>query len=359
MKVLIASGASGGHIFPALSLLDELKSRRQEVLLVLPSRSRENKLPLARQEVAYISTAKLELRTAPKMIKSAMGLIRGTWQSLLILLKFKPDAVIGFGSLDSLATVLLAWLLRIKTLVHEQNVLPGKTNRLLARLADRVAISFEETRNYLGLPEAKVVFSGNPLRKALTRLRREDALAYFGFSAEGFNILIMGGSQGSLRINQLLPQALGILPQKARVQLIHIAGRTELKSLQEAYAAAGIRARVFDFLEEMQFAYSCADLAVCRSGALTISELIFYGLPAILIPYPFADGHQLKNAQVLSGRQAAEIIDERSLSPQMLAGRIGALLADRQRLEKMRLAWPGNPAQAPAKILADLLLERH
>ena len=299
MRVLIVTGSSGGHIFPAIALLDSLKSSGQEVLLVLPQKSCQDKIPIALEQIKYIHTANLSLNLNSKNMRGFYFFLRGVLESFRIIISFKPDLVIGFGSLNTVALIFWAWLFRIKTMIHEQNVTCGRANRLLAKLVDKVAVSFSQTRNGLNIVDEKIVLTGNPLRKDLVRLDRKEALDFFKFDEGKFTILIMGGSQGSRRLNTICFEALSTHQKKNDLQVIHICGTGDFTGLLASYAASALTYKLFDFFLQMQYVYSVADLVICRAGATTIAELQKFSIPAILVPYPFAYAHQLANAQVL------------------------------------------------------------
>ncbi|MFA5275898.1 MAG: undecaprenyldiphospho-muramoylpentapeptide beta-N-acetylglucosaminyltransferase [Candidatus Omnitrophota bacterium] len=353
MRILAVAGSSGGHIFPALSFLDELKEKHEnvETLLVLPKRSIQKQLmPENVYQIRYILTPKAAFRPG-----ALFKYLLGTAQSLEILLRYKPDLVVGFGSSDSLPLVFLAWLFRIRTMIHEQNVVPGKANRLLAKLVDRVAVSFPETAGYFNINPARISVTGNPIRKGLIKVEKQEALKFFGL-ADKFTLLVMGGSQGSHRINLALIDALSALDKSFDFQVIHIAGLEDAELVKQGYENLGIRAKVFSFLSEINYAYSASDLVLTRSGASVIYELIFFTKPAILIPYPFAYGHQLKNAQVLEKLGVARIIRDSELDYNILRDALTTLLKDAQRLSKMSSHYKEIKYADSADLLAKLAL---
>jgi UDP-N-acetylglucosamine--N-acetylmuramyl-(pentapeptide) pyrophosphoryl-undecaprenol N-acetylglucosamine transferase len=194
------------------------------------------------------------------------------------MFEFRPDIVIGFGTIDCLPLLLLAWIFRVKTLIHEQNVLPGRANRLLARFSDRIAISFEETREHLAAYEKKIVLTGNPIRKELEKIDRLKALGFFGFKEDKFTILVMGGSLGSQRINAAFLKAASLLTDTSGLQVIHITGIKDCELIKARYKDLNIESRVFGFLNSMQYAYSACDLVISRAGATSVTEIMFFGL---------------------------------------------------------------------------------
>lgn len=341
MKVLVVAGASGGHIFPALSFIETLKSEYKDcdILLVLPKKSIKTKVVPDVCALKFISAANIRFSFSLNNIKPILNFIKGFIESFIILVEFRPDIVVGFGSLNSVPLLLFAWLMRIKTLIHEQNVIPGRANRLLSRFSDRVAISFEQTKDYLSVSRDRLVVTGNPLRKELKKTDKQEALNFFGFKEGLFTILVMGGSQGSQKINESFVNAIIPLTDKFKLQVIHLAGAKDLDSLNDSYRVLKIKARLLTFLDNMQYAYSIADLAVTRAGATTITELISFAIPAIIVPYPFAYGHQRSNAALLENEGCCIIIDDANLSPGILKQKIGSFLRDPKKLDGMRLKY--------------------
>lgn len=359
MKILAATGSSGGHIFPAVAFLDALKEKDSAIstLLVLPRKSIKDDLQITGHELRYIGVTSLGLRLSAKNLISLHNLARGFWESLIIVIKFKPDIVVGFGSIASLPVVFWAWLFRIRTVIHEQNVIPGKANRFLAKFVDMFAVSFDRTRQLLGGCPENTVLTGNPLRRGLIRVDRDKALERFGLAKDGFTLFIVGGSQGSKRINSEAIRSLSGLNNRKSLQVIHVCGGADREMLRCFYAEAGIRAAVFPFLPEMHYAYSASDLVICRAGATTISELILFGIVSVIIPYPFAGGHQSANARVLEEKGCAVVIEEADLAPGRLRRIVEGFIDEPARLERMRLAFEGMEKRPAAQLLAEAVLE--
>jgi UDP-N-acetylglucosamine--N-acetylmuramyl-(pentapeptide) pyrophosphoryl-undecaprenol N-acetylglucosamine transferase len=342
MRVLVAAGSSGGHVFPALSFLKQLKTKygdNLEALLILPQNcisSCKEGLPC---RVKYVSIFPLKIRSGFKNVLAVFNFLKGAGQSLFILIDFRPDVAVGFGSLVSIPVIIFAWLMRTGTLIHEQNVIPGRANRLLSMFADRIAISFPQTRVYFQRQQKKIVYTGNPIRPELTKTDKHKALGFFGLDSGKFTVLVAGGSQASHRINvEFLKAAAGISGSPG-IQIIHLCGKSDYDFLNRGYKGLGVKARVFEFLRPMHYAYSAADLIVSRAGALTVSEIIFFSLPAILIPYPYAWAHQLANARILEESGCAFIIKDEQLNADTLKNRIGQLISDAKSINNMRLAY--------------------
>jgi len=341
MKILVVTGASGGHIFPALSFLDTLKDKYKDIdtLLILPKRSLGVSKIADDSKIRYISISTINLSFSPRNFIALLRFFKGSLESLILLLEFRPDIVVGFGSLACVPMVLLAWIFRIKTLIHEQNVIPGQANRLLAKFSDKIAISFKETRDYFKGSSRKIVFTGNLIRKELKRIDRNKALDFFGLGSDKFTILVMGGSAGSHRINLGFLNAISKSWSKSDFQIIHSSGLKDYDLLKDSYKDLGINFKLFGFLNEMQHAYSACDLVICRAGATSLSEIIFFGLPAIIIPYPFAYAHQINNAKVLENKGCAIIIKDNELDGNILRQTIEGLINNPKEIKKMRLAY--------------------
>ena len=355
MKILVVTGASGGHIFPALSLIEALAERDRgiEMLLVLPKRSlRAEALP-ARFKVKHISISNLKMGFSFKNLIAVFDFLKGSLESLFLMIEFRPDVVVGFGSLNSIPLVILAWLFRTKTLIHEQNVIPGRANKLLSKFADKIAISFAETKDYLKVSPERIVFTGNPIRKDLKRISRQEALKFFGFHEDKFTILVVGGSQGSHRINVNFQEAVSLLAASSGFQVIHLSGAKDFDPLLEKYEDSDINFRLYPFLKEMQYAYSASDLAITRAGATTISELLFFRSPAIIIPYPYAYAHQLSNARVLERMKTAIVIKDEELEAEDLKETLEDLMSNPDKIRQMRQNFSRD-----ISLDADLLLAK-
>jgi UDP-N-acetylglucosamine--N-acetylmuramyl-(pentapeptide) pyrophosphoryl-undecaprenol N-acetylglucosamine transferase len=341
VKILIVTGASGGHIFPAISFLDTLKQRYKDIntLLVLPRKSLKNKIQNSHYNVKYISITPISLKPDLKNFFAILRFFRGALESLFILMRFKPDIVVGFGSLVSIPLILFASVLGIKTIIHEQNVVPGKANRFLARTVDRIATSFTQTKDYLRVKPERITLTGNPIRGELKSIEREKALNFFDFDEYKLTILVMGGSQGSHAINIEFVRTFSLLPDTSNLQVIHITGNRDFELIRSKYQDLKFNAKIFNFLNYMQYAYSASDFIISRAGATTIAEIIFFRLPAILIPYPYAYYHQVSNARVLEEKGCAFIIRERSLKTNMLLEKIRFLTDNPGKLKDMQASY--------------------
>lgn len=354
-KVMVVTGASGGHIFPALAFLEKLKEKHStiEALLVLPrplvkagigpvglvNNGVTESVQNLGYQIKYLPISTIRLNFSLKNFAAIFNFFKGTIEGVLALIRFGPDIVVAFGSIVSVPVIFFAWVFRIKTILHEQNVIPGRANRFLSWIADRIAISFSESKSHLRTCAKKLELTGNPLRATLKKIDKNEALSFFGLSDKKNTILVVGGSQGSHKINLSFSQAFSELSDKEALQVIHLTGSKDYDLLKEAYKDFNATVKLFDFFKDMQYAYSAADLVITRAGATTISEIILFKLPAILIPYPYAYQHQLANARILESAGLAMLIEDSLLDSRILKDTLGRLLNNQAQLENMRLGF--------------------
>jgi UDP-N-acetylglucosamine--N-acetylmuramyl-(pentapeptide) pyrophosphoryl-undecaprenol N-acetylglucosamine transferase len=348
LRIVIAGGGTGGHLFPAIAIADSFleKNPRNTVLFVSTGRAFE-KTVLAEHgfRLECITVEGIKGKGIRQQLRALSRLPKGVMEALIILRKFAPDLVVGVGSYASGPLILAAWILRIPIVLHEQNIQPGITNRILFPLAARVHVSFPDTRFRTQSP--KIRYSGNPIRKKI------QACAVRSISPEPgarrpFTVGIIGGSQGAHAINLAVIQALFLLRDHG-CHFIHQTGESDLQVVQDAYRRHGISCVVQPFFQDMTDCYQKADLMICRSGATTVAEITAIGKPAILIPFPHAsDNHQELNAGLLVLSQAAEMILESDLTGSALAKRILFLASKPELLDQMafRARQLGNPFAA-------------
>jgi len=347
--VLIMAGGTGGHIFPGLAVAEVLRKRGIEVLWLGAAGGLESRLVPARGiEMHAVKVGGLRGKGWRTRLAAPFMLARAVLTALRVLRRARPRSVLSMGGYVAGPGGLAAWLLRRPLLVHEQNRVPGVTNRVLARLARRVLVGFADA--FPASTHAEWV--GNPVRADIAALPAP-AVRMAGRSGPA-RLLVLGGSQGARALNRALPAALARLPAERRPEVLHQCGARELEAARQAYADAGVEARVEPFIEDMAAAYGWADLAVCRAGALTLAELAAAGLGAVLVPYPYAvDDHQTRNAQALCEAGAAEMIQERDLRDENLAERLQLLCADRPGLLVMAEAARTLARADAAERIAD------
>ena len=317
MKIVIGTGGSGGHLFPALKVAEELKRQSHEVVFI--GSFRDGALETIQNSGFSFENLSIQGFTAEnvaKIFSSARLMCRGYGQSRQLLKKFKPQVVVGFGGYGSFPVVLAAIFLRIPTLIHEQNVIAGRANKILAKGVNRIAVSFPQAEGYFR--KEKVILTGCPCHVSGRKFERETLLKEFNFEHDRMTLLVLGGSQGSHRINEIVFEAIKILKAKQPFQVIHLTGAKDYSQLKIRYQELGIPFALFAFLDKMEEAYSLADLVISRAGAVTVTEIAMARLPAILIPYPFAGGHQMYNAKVLNDVGTARIVNDKELSASRL-----------------------------------------
>jgi UDP-N-acetylglucosamine--N-acetylmuramyl-(pentapeptide) pyrophosphoryl-undecaprenol N-acetylglucosamine transferase len=353
LRFVIAGGGTGGHLFPALAVGEVLLERGHEVVIFISEKDVDT---LATRDRTEFRFEKLPSIGLPKLFSPAMlGFLKRFNDSLApcrrLYRKFQPHAVLGMGGFTSTAPILAGRMRKIPTFVHESNAIPGKANRLNARMTDKVLLGFEDCARYF--PNARFQVTGTPIRKSLMkRVPRAEALAAFGLSVERRTLLIMGGSQGAHGINEAAIKALPML-KELPLQVIHLTGPNDEQVAAANYRREEIPAHVAAFCHQMELAYSAADLALSRSGAASLSELSHFGIPSLLIPYPFAaENHQVLNAAIFAREGAAIVVEQGQVSVDTFAREIGALLRDAERLGKMsrsaRKLAPDDAAQCVA-----------
>ena len=338
VRIIIAGGGTGGHLFPGVAVAQEFMARNpgSRVLFISTGNAMERSV-LARAGFS-LETIKAEGFKGRGIFNQALALLKVPWgiaASVRIIRSYRPDVVLGVGSYSSGPVVMGAWLLGIKIALHEQNVLPGITNRLLSHFADRIFVSFENTCARFN--SAKVCVSGNPVRKEIRALAAAPkAIKTLPEKKDRFRVLILGGSQGAHPINLAVREALALLKDKGRYHFIHQTGIADEAALQQAYRSAGVDAVVAPFFDDMAQQYGLADLIVCRAGATTVAEISVAAKGAIFIPFPYAaDNHQELNARALSETGAAELMLQQDLDGRRLAQRIEYYAAAPQALARM------------------------
>lgn len=330
-RVLVMAGGTGGHVFPALAVASEIRARGAEVSWLGTHQGLEARLvPERGFPMDWIRVEGLRSSGAIRWLQAPWVLVRALIAAARVLRLRRPGAVLGMGGFVSGPGGLMARLLGIPLVIHEQNRIPGLTNRWLSRVASRVFEAFPGSFP----PGRGAEACGNPVRPEIAALPAP-AVRFAGRSGP-MRLLVLGGSLGALALNELLPRALGLLPTGDRPLVHHQAGERTLQAALEGYRAAGVAAEVVPFIDDMAAAYGWADLALCRAGALTVSELAAAGLGSILVPYPYAvDDHQSWNARFLEEAGAARIAAQGGLTPEGLAGLLRGLCGDRPVLLRM------------------------
>lgn len=352
-RVLILAGGTGGHIYPALAVAEILRARGIALAWLGSARGLEQRIvPAHGIELLTIWVSGLRGRGWLGWLLAPLMLGVATAQALRIIWRFRPGVVLGMGGFVSGPGGFAAWLLRRPLVIHEQNALAGLTNRCLSRLATRVLQAYPHSF----AERVAALVTGNPLRAAIAQMATRPAPPRADTT---LRVLVMGGSRGAHRLNQLLPEAFAAVAVGV-VEVWHQTGEVDLVSTRAAYSRAGIAARIDSYIEDMPGAYAWADVAICRAGAMTVAELAAAGLPAVLVPFPAAvDDHQTANARYLADAGAAVLLPEATLRAADLARWLDAWQRDRAGLlamaERARALARPEAAQAVAAHCLDLL----
>ena len=347
-KVIIAAGGTGGHTYPAAALGHDLQELNVEILFL------GQNLPSPFQE---ISSGVLSGKKPIQSMKGLFRILRGIIQSFQAMRKFQPDLVVGFGSVYTFPILIAALIKRVPLVLHEQNCIPGRVNRLMASFAKFTAITFPNSSSYLSGKTEQVAM---PLRKGYQpgSISPSEARKYYGLNPDQSTLLVFGGSQGATAINHLMSQSITLLKNKG-IQVLHFVGQNDSSDeFQERYRREGVHACVKTFEDRMDLAWQASDLMISRAGAGTIAEQMAFEVPGILIPYPYAmDNHQEKNADFMQNVIKGGVKSmQTDLNSELLAEQISQLL-DPNSLRKMQESIRDYKEQNPQNEMADLVWE--
>jgi UDP-N-acetylglucosamine--N-acetylmuramyl-(pentapeptide) pyrophosphoryl-undecaprenol N-acetylglucosamine transferase len=346
------AGGTGGHVFPALAVAKVLRDRGVAVVwLGVPASMESRVVPANGFPIEWVRVKGIRGKGLTAWVMAPLSIVNAVLQVMAVLRRVRPRAVLGAGGYVSGPGGIAAWLLRIPLLIHEQNAVPGLTNRWLARVAGQVLQAFPGS--FKSSVNARTV--GNPVRADIAAI--PEPAARFTNREGRARLLVFGGSQGAQRLNVMVPKALSRLAPERRPQVRHQAGERGIDAARAAYQEAHVEAEVMPFIDDMAAAYAWADVALCRAGAMTIAELQAAGLGAILVPFPAAtDDHQTKNAEAMVSIGAGRVLQERELTADTLSACIAELTADRARLLKMAQAARRSRVIDAAAQVADLCL---
>jgi UDP-N-acetylglucosamine--N-acetylmuramyl-(pentapeptide) pyrophosphoryl-undecaprenol N-acetylglucosamine transferase len=332
-RILLAAGGTGGHLFPAEALAGALLGRGFAVDLVTDERGTGFAGKLSNVPVYRIASGGIAGKGVAVRAKNYARLMLGFLQSRSLLKRLRPSVAVGFGGYPSVPPILAAQWGRIRTVVHEQNAVAGRANRMLMKRANRVALSFETVRFTERLPAAKMTVTGNPVRAAVSEIA-----PYAAPSANGpINLLVFGGSQGARVFGRVTPLAIALLPEefRRRLKLVQQVRREDVETVTRAYREMGLDADLNPFFKDMPARYEWAHLVVCRSGASSVAEIEAAGRPALMIPLPNSiDDHQRANARSLGEQGAGWVLDENDCSPEILARGLTEILTDPEGLQR-------------------------
>ncbi|MBU7005636.1 undecaprenyldiphospho-muramoylpentapeptide beta-N-acetylglucosaminyltransferase [Phosphitispora fastidiosa] len=344
MRIVLTGGGTGGHIYPALAIARGLKENnpKAEVLFLGTAKGLEADIvPREGFNFEIITAEALRRKLSLRVFKTVFSAIKGFFDALRILKRFKPTVVVGTGGYVCAPVISAAVMLKIPTLIHEQNAYPGITNKLLSGFVTKVAATFPESRKYFS-SRADIKVTGLPVRPEITMAEREAGVKALSLDGNRFTVLVLGGSRGARSINKALPDVAAKVCGQQGMQLVLVTGQTGYEETLGDFRSRGIdlagcgNVTVTPYLYNIDEALAVADLVICRAGATSIAEITVRGLPSVLIPYPYASGnHQEYNAEALVRKGAAVMIPDRNLTSKVLWDTIYNLFSDRQVLAGM------------------------
>lgn len=320
MKVFIGTGGSGGHVLPALHVAEVLRKQGHEVVFVGAFYQCQDLIEKNNFSVVHLPAKAWGIKSLKQALVSVGCMLKSIIIVLDVIKRDRPQAIIGFGGYGSFPVVLAGCLKGVWCSIHEQNVVPGRANKLLGRLVQKIFVSFPESVRYFSLK--KTVVSGYPLRSFDEDVTREECFQEFELSPDIFTILVYGGSQGSRALNQAVVKAAEKLKPQQNFQMIHISGKDDKEIVEMGYQKLGIKYKVFSFLPKIEKAYRIADMSISRAGAGAVHELMKFNIPSIIVPYPFAGGHQKQNAVAYIKKGFGVMLEEKYLTADRLCTEI-------------------------------------
>jgi UDP-N-acetylglucosamine--N-acetylmuramyl-(pentapeptide) pyrophosphoryl-undecaprenol N-acetylglucosamine transferase len=351
LKVLLATGGSGGHIFPALETALELQKRGHTVSFAGTLQVSLDKIAAKGFECYPLVTRGFNTKSLANNVLFVRSMVEAFVQSLRLLDHLKPDCVVGFGGHGSFPVMTAAAFRGYPTMIHEQNVVPGKANRVLSFLVKKVAVTFEKS---IGSFRSIAVWTGCPCHDRQPARSRREILTALGLKPDFRTIVLLGGSQGSQRLNEIFFESAQILATyDTPVQVIHMTGPREFDKYRAMYASSPLPVSVSGFYHPVEEVYTAADIIISRAGAATVCELASWAVPAVLVPYPFAGAHQKYNARVLADAGAAILLEQQDLSVKTLITAIGKLCSPEYSRDIVRSRTQGLFMPDPAIRLAD------
>jgi UDP-N-acetylglucosamine--N-acetylmuramyl-(pentapeptide) pyrophosphoryl-undecaprenol N-acetylglucosamine transferase len=365
MRIIISGGGTGGHIYPALAIVKELErlANPAEILFVGTKEGLESDIvPKEGYRLKTIEVGSLERQLSWRNVQTLAKTVGGIWQSRSILQEFQPDIVIGTGGYVCGPVLLMASLLKIPTLIQEQNAIPGVTNKILARFVDKIAVGYAEAIPRFPVAR-KVVVTGNPIRSDVMEITRDQGQRELGLDPDKLTLLVSGGSRGAQSINKAAILVSKVLAERAGIQVLHVTGKSDYNNIVGLYNQIGIEPEkngnisIRPYLYNMPHALAAADLAVFRAGAIGLAELTARGIPSVLVPYPYAaENHQEHNARVLETNGAALVIRDADLTGEHLLSAIEGLLADPQKRLAMAEASKAMGRPYAAQRIAEMAI---
>lgn len=354
-KVIILAGGTGGHVMPALAVAKALVDQGIAVHWIGTRSGMEAKLVKAAGfPLSFIDIQGLRGKKFSAWLLAPWRITKALWQSYRILKKERPQALLSMGGYVAGPGALAGLLLGKPLIIHEQNAIPGTTNRFLARFAQQIMVAFPEVFSQY---TAKVIYAGNPIRADLLHIPSPE-VRLAPRADEPIRVLVLGGSQGAMRLNEVVPQAMALLDPTIRPSIIHQCGQDKIAQTEAVYAQSDIPVQIVSFIDDMAKAYSEVDVIIARSGALTVAEIAAVGVAAIFIPFPFAtDDHQTANAQFLSDHGAAILLPQTDLTPQILAQHLQNFIQNPKQRLAMAMASRALGKPTATSVVAQRCIE--
>ncbi|MEN3940518.1 undecaprenyldiphospho-muramoylpentapeptide beta-N-acetylglucosaminyltransferase [Prosthecobacter sp. SYSU 5D2] len=359
IHVLIACGGTGGHLFPGIAVGEVLSARGHQVTLLISEKKIDSIAASGHKDLHFEKMPFLAMPKpwSPKMISFLAGLWKGMSKCRKMIREKDVSVVLGMGGFTSFAPLFAGKKEKRRTFIHESNAIPGKANKLNARYADTVLCGLDACEEFFA-PHSDVRVVGTPVRSSMRTASKEDPWEFFKLDKTKKTLLIMGGSQGARGVNRVVGMALEQF-ERMGIQVLHIAGPTDYEEVRDVYAKnPTLPQHVAAFCHRMDLAYRVADLAIARSGASSMSELAYFGVPSLLVPYPFAaDDHQTRNAEVFSKAGAARLLTEKELNADILADVVREILLNPKKTDEMKRAVSKLAVRNSAEKIADLIVK--
>ena len=360
LHVLIACGGTGGHLFPGIAVGEVLSGRGHDVTLLISEKKIDSLAASGHPNLNFERLPFLAMPKpwSPKMIPFLTGTFKGMNAARALIRKNEAQVVLGMGGFTSLAPIVAGRREKCRTLIHDSNAIPGKANRLTAKFCDVILVGLEACKQHFPKhPDVRVV--GTPIRSTLRQKSKDDPHAFFKLDKNKKTLVVMGGSQGARGVNRVVCMALDQF-EKLGIQVLHIAGPTDYEEVRDAYAKHPLLTQhVAAFCHRMELAYQIADLAIARSGASTLTELAWFGIPCLLVPYPFAaDDHQTRNAEIFEKAGAAKMLPESSINATVLVDAVREVLTKPDKAKAMKAAAQKQAVRDSAERIANIVEEQ-
>lgn len=340
-KLLVMAGGTGGHVYPAMAVADDLLSRGWKIMWLITEGGMENRLIAGKNyDVAVINMRGVRGKGLLRLVSLPFQLLKAFVQSFIVIKKYQPNVVLGMGGFAAFPGGLMACLLGKPLVIHEQNSVAGLTNKILAVCAKKVLVAFPAAFKKISANKTELV--GNPVRADILAVENPES-RFTGFTG-AIRLLILGGSLGAQALNEVVPKTLALLPEVQRPKVIHQAGEKHIATLQANYREVGVHAEIKAFINDIAAMYAWADLVICRAGAMTVAELSAAGVASILVPFPFAvDDHQTTNAAYLADAGAALLVQQSELTESVLLKILQDLSREKCREMAIKARTLGKP----------------